>query len=347
MKNFLFIIFSFVFLYACKVDPKINAPLPADNLAEIIPEGWPTPFYTFSVNTISEEKFILGRSLFYETKLSKNDSISCATCHQQFVAFAHAGHKTSHGIREQLGNRNAPGIFNTTWHTSFMHDGGINHLEVQPLGPISNPIEMDESIVNVIAKLQASEKYKTMFKNAYGSEEVTSQKMLWAMAQFQGLMYSYNSKYDSYKGGNGTTQLSTEEARGYSLFQAKCNSCHTEPLFSDFNFRNNGLAFDPFYKDSGRYRITNLASDIYKFKTPSLRNIVKTGPYMHDGRFTTLEQCLDHYTGGITNMTNIDPLLAGGTLGLSAQDKADIISFLHTLTDYKFLTDKRFADPNF
>jgi len=346
MKQISLSIFLIILFYSCKVDPKINAPLPSDNIAEIIPEGWPKPNYTFSTNTVSEAKFILGRALFYENKLSKNDSISCGSCHLLFVAFAHAGHKVSHGIREQVGNRNAPGIFNMTWHTSFMHDGGINHLELQPLAPIANPIEMDENIVNVIAKLQASEKYKTLFKNAFGSEEVSSQKMLLAMAQFQGLIYSYNSKFDSYKRGETAIQLNEAEARGYSLFQAKCNACHTEPLFSDFNIRSNGLAVDPFYKDSGRYRITNLASDIYKFKTPSLRNIAKTGPYMHDGRFTTLKQCLDHYTGGITNMTNIDPLLAGGTLGLSEQDKNDIIAFLETLTDYKLLTDKRFADPN-
>jgi len=345
MRQFIWI-FLVVFIYSCKVDPKINAPLPSDKLEEVVPSGWPLPFYTFSQNTISENKFILGRSLFYETMLSKDNTISCGSCHQQFVAFAHADHDVSHGINGLIGTRNSPGLFNLTWHTSFMHDGGVNHIEVQPLAPITNPIEMDENINTVVAKLQASQKYKTLFKNAYESEEVNSQKIFKAMSQFMGLMYSYNSKFDAYKRGETAIQLSEAEARGYSLFQAKCNACHTEPLFSDFNMRSNGLAADPFYKDSGRYKITNLASDIYKFKTPSLRNIAKTGPYMHDGRFTSLKQCLDHYTGGITNMTNIDPLLAGGTLGLSEQDKNDIIAFLLTLTDYKFLNDKRFADPN-
>lgn len=336
-----------LFLFSCKVDPKINAPLPSDDLKEIIPPGWPQPVYTFSVNTISEDKFILGRSLFYEDMLSKNDSVSCASCHQQFVAFANAAHKFSHGIHDQLGNRNAPGIFNVNWHPAFMHDGGINHIEVQPLGPISNPVEMGEKIENVIAKLQNSEKYRKLFKNAFGDDEVTSQRMLRSMALFMGMMYSYNSKFDQYKRGENGVQLNDAEARGYNLFQAKCNSCHVEPLFSDFKFRNIGLSPDPVLKDSGRYRITKLNTDIYRFKTPSLRNVALTYPYMHDGRYATIEQCIEHYNSGIAMTINLDPLFSGGSMPISAQEKADLVAFLNTLTDNKFIKDNRFADPNF
>ena len=335
-----------LFAFACKVDPKINSFLVEDNLTEMVPAGWPQPVYTFSVNTISKDKFALGRVLFYETMLSKNNSVSCGSCHQQFVAFANADHAFSHGLYDLSGRRNAPAIFNVNWIPLFMHDGGINHIEVQPLGPISNTLEMGENINDVITKLQASAKYKTLFKNAYGNEEVNSQKMLRAMAQFMGLMYSNNSKYDYYKRGENYVQLNPAELRGYSLFLNNCNSCHKEPLFSDYRFRNNGLQVNVFLKDSGRANITRLTEDIYKFKTPSLRNIAKTGPYMHDGRFATLEECLDHYTNGITNQVNLDPLLQSGSIPLSTQDKADIISFLNTLTDYKFINDKRFADPN-
>lgn len=351
MKRFsVYIFFAFtlfVITFSCKVDPKINKPLPTNDLRERTPDGWPQPFYTFTNNPITEDKFILGRYLFYEPILSKDNTISCASCHQNFAAFAHADHALSHGINGLQGTRNAPGIFNATWHTSFMHDGGINNIEVQPLAPIQNPVEMDDSINKVIAKLQASAKYKNLFQKAYGSEEVNSQKMFKAMAIFMTMMYSMDSKYDYYKRGENNVVFTETEQRGYELFLTKCNSCHKEPVFSDFQFRNNGLPMDIYLKDSGRVRITTLPTDKFKFKTPSLRNVAKTAPYMHDGRFNTLDECLNHYTNGITNMVNIDPLLQSGSIPLNAQEKQDIISFLNTLTDYKFINDKRFADPNF
>lgn len=340
-----------VLLQSCKVDPKIQVPLPSNNLVATVPAGWPQPKYNFENNPITEDRFILGRYLFYEPMLSRDNSVSCASCHQNATAFANADHDFSHGVptvsgEEQFGVRNSPAMFNLNWHTSFMHDGGINHIELQPLGPITNPIEMDENISNVIAKLQASEKYRRLFKNAYGDEVINSQHMLKAMAQFMGLLYSYNSKFDHYKRREKKVELTEQELRGYGIFLEKCNSCHKEPLFSDFQFRSNGLSYNSNLKDSGRAHITGLEEDRFKFKTPSLRNIALTKPYMHDGRFTTLEQCLDHYTNGITNFTNLDPLLTNG-IPLSAQEKSDIISFLNTLTDYEFVQDKRFGDPNF
>ncbi len=336
-----------LFVVCCKVDPKIKEALPVNNLAEVVPAGWPQPAYTFSTNPISENTFILGRALFYETLLSADNKVSCGSCHQNFVAFANADHKVSHGIEQRLGTRNAPAMFNLTWHPYFMHDGGVNHIELQPLAPISNTLEMGESIGNVIAKLQGTAKYRELFKKAYGSEEVNSQGLLKALAQFMGLMYSYNSKYDYYKRHENNVHFNEEEARGYSLFLANCNSCHKEPLFSDFKFRNNGLKIDPYLKDSGRAHITSLPEDRYTFKTPSLRNVALTYPYMHDGSLQTLEECLDHYTNGIVNLTNLDPLLPTNGLQLTAQDKQDIIAFLHTLTDFKLINDKRFMDPNF
>jgi cytochrome c peroxidase len=347
MRRISGIFFSFLFIFSCKVDPKINNPLPTDNLVEIIPAGWPQPVYTFSINTISQDKFVLGRALFYETMLSRDNSIACASCHQQFVAFANADHPLSHGLNGLLGKRNAPAIFNVNWIPLFMHDGGINQIENQPVGPITNPVEMAEDLNSVMQKLQASAKYKSLFTKAYGTEEVSSQKMMRALAQFMGLIYSNNSKYDYYKRGENNVTLSPSESHGYNLFLSNCNICHKEPLFSDYQFRNNGLPVDAFLKDSGRAHITRVATDIYRFKTPSLRNIAKTGPYMHDGRFTTLEECLDHYTNGITNLTNLDPWLETWVIQLSPQDKTDIIAFLNTLTDYKFINDKKFSDPNF
>jgi cytochrome c peroxidase len=331
-------------LFSCKVDPPIHSLIEAAPLAEKFPAGWPSPVYTFSANPISNEKFELGRALFYDPILSRDNTISCGTCHQQNAAFANSDHRVSHGIDNIEGPRNAPPIFNMNWHPLFMHDGGINHLEVQPLGPISNPIEMDENISNVLVKLAASEKYRVMFGKAYGSEEITSERMLKAMAQFMGLMYSNNSKYDQFKRRENGVSLSDAEARGYSVFQEKCNGCHTEPLFSDFKFRNNGLKVDPLLNDSGRARITKNIGDLYKFKTPSLRNIALTSPYMHDGSISTLEKCLDHYSSGIVNHTNLDPSLEYG-IPLSPGQKSDVIAFLKTLTDYTFVYGKRFSQP--
>ncbi|MCU0359694.1 MAG: cytochrome-c peroxidase [Bacteroidia bacterium] len=335
---------SALLLSNCKVDPKIKPVIETDNVAEIIPEGWPQPYYTFSTNPVSEAGFILGRALFYETLLSKDNTISCGTCHQLNSAFANTDHKLSHGINDLLGTRNTPGLFNLTWHTSFMHDGGINHIENQPPAPITNTVEMGEDLNTVVKKLQESEKYRNLFKNAFGDELINTQRIFKAITQFQGLIYSYNSKYDNYKAGKA--QFSEAESRGYALFLAKCNACHKEPLFSDFQFRSNGLPVDPSLNDIGRAMIENQPENYYKFKTPSLRNIAKTGPYMHDGRYSTLQQCLNHYTNGITNLTNLDPLLING-IQMTDSEKADIIEFLFTLTDYKLLSDQRFADPNF
>jgi cytochrome c peroxidase len=244
------------------------------------------------------------------------------------------------GINGILGKRNSPALQNLNWNTSFMHDGGILNLEVQPLGPIANSIEQNENIGNVINKLNSTTKYKTLCNAAYGDEVMTSQRLLKSLAQFMGTMYSFNSKYDDVKKGAKT--FSIDEQNGYNVFVAKCATCHTEPLFTNHEFKNNGIGVS-LLNDSGRAHVTNLVSDLYKFKTPSLRNIEKSAPYMHDGRFNTLEDCLNHYSSSIASFPTLDPLLIGG-FSLTAQNKKDIISFLKTLTDPTFLNDKRFAE---
>lgn len=343
--KYIFLISCLIFLFtACSVDPEINPIISNDDVKEIIPEGWPTPSYNFSNNPLTPDGFTLGRALFYEPMLSSDNSISCGSCHQQFAAFANGGHDFSHGVGGLLGNRNGPAIQNLNWNTSFMHDGGVNHIEVQPAGPITNPVEMNETLSNVVAKLSSSGKYKQLFSKAFGDETVTTQRMFKAMAQFMGTMYSYNSKYDKVK--KGTETFSVSEQNGYNLFVQKCTTCHKEPLFSDYELRNNGLSVNVNLKDSGRAHITHNLSDLYKFKTPSLRNIEKTGPYMHDGRFYTLEQCLDHYVSGIVISSTLAPELQSGSIPLTVQEKTDIIAFLKTLTDTKFLTDSRFAETN-
>ena len=332
--------FVVIALNGCETDPPIPEELPSDNIHLVIPDGWPAPNYDFSTNRLTEEGFVLGRKLFYDTKLSRDNSISCASCHQQFAAFSHLDHRLSHGIDGLFGTRNAPGLYNLNWQNSFMWDGGVNHIEVQPTAPLTNPVEMDETIDNVVLKLQNDPDYREMFKSAFGTTTVTSQLMLKAMAQFMGMLVSYNSRYDQYTRGKAT--LTTPETNGLALFQSNCASCHTPPLFSNYQFANNGL--DTAFADGGRGIITGAPSDMGTFRVPSLRNVALSPPYMHDGRFETLQEVLNHYVSGVKNSATLHPSLAGG-IALTAQEQNDIIAFLKTLSDYTFINDKRFNDP--
>ncbi len=341
-KEFVFYIII-IFLSSCSVDPEIKPLITNDDIKEITPIGWPTPTYNFSNNALTADGFKLGRELFYDPILSANNTISCGSCHQQFAAFSHSGHGVSHGINGLLGTRNSPTLQNLNWNPSFMWDGGINHIEVMPLAPITNPVEMNETMPNVILKLTNSAKYQQLFISAFGNSTVNSQLIFKAIAQFMGTMYSNNSKYDNVK--QGKDFFTPQEQEGYSVFVQKCATCHTEPLFTDFKFRNIGLSINTFYQDSGRAHITGNYNDGYKFKTPSLRNIEKSGPYMHDGRYTSLTQCITNHFNGNGHPTTIDLQIQAG-ITLTTQQNNDVILFLRTLTDTKYLTDKRFSDPN-
>lgn len=340
----MFSLAAIIFVVSCKKDvaiPDING-LNSD-VSFIIPQGWPAPYYNFKNNQLTNSGFALGRKLFYDTRLSKDNSTSCGTCHQSFAAFAQADHSVSHGVNEQLGTRNSPALFNLNWHTSFMWDGGVNHIEVQPLAPITNPVEMDETLVNVLAKLEQDPLYKRMFRDAFGTEEINTERMFKSMAQFMGAMVSSNSKYDKYMRKENGVSLSSRELSGLAIFENKCAGCHVAPLFTDHSFRNIGLKPSGI-NDSGRAHITFDANDVYKFKVPSLRNLTYTQPYMHDGRFATLEQVFDQMEKGIYDFPTLDPLLKNG-IKLSAQEREDLKAFLKTLDDETFIKDKRFFEP--
>ena len=307
------------------------------------PLGFPQPVYDLKENKTTPEGFVLGRKLFYDPILSADSSVSCAFCHQRIAAFAHIDHTLSHGINGLIGNRNVPPLQNLIWQQNFMWDGGINHLEVQPLAPLSNSKEMGESLKHVLEKLQRNKGYVIDFNNVFKDTIITSDKLLKALAQFTSLMISSNSKYDKYV--KGEEELTEGELRGLQLFRSHCSNCHAEPLFTDNTFRNIGLKPDTALRDSGRIKITGVADDYMKFKVPGLRNVAMTYPYMHDGRFRTLQQVLKHYADG-KFYTNYDKAIEKN-VGLTSQEQADIISFLKTLTDEQFLHDRRFADPNF
>lgn len=331
---------------SCSQDVPIKPQASLDDIEFKVPPGFPQPVYTFGGNEVTPERFKLGRALFYETRLSRDNTISCGSCHQQFAAFAHFEHSVSHGIDGLTGTRNSPALFNIAWHPNFMWDGGINHIEVQPLAPITNPIEMDETMGGVISKLKADAVYKQMFNDAYGSELINSQLIFKALALFQSLMISSNSRFDKYMRNEPGGTMSNEELNGLNLVRQKCSPCHQEPLFTDYSFRNNGLPFDTVYNDVGRMKITLDPADSMKYKVPSLRNVGLSGSFMHDGRMNTLQEVLDHYDSGIVPSSTLDPMLSGG-IPLTDQEKSDIIRFLQTLNDYEFISDERFADPNF
>jgi cytochrome c peroxidase len=311
------------------------------------PANFPEPVYDIKNNPVTKEGFELGRQLFYEAVLSRDNSISCGNCHVQASGFTQHGHDLSHGIEDRLGNRNSPPIMNLAWNKSFMWDGGVFHLELFPLAPITNPVEMDEKMDNVLAKLRSKKKYRDGFLAAYGDEEITGKRVFNALTQFMLMCISDNSKYDSVmrKSGPKFTEL---EQRGYQLFRAKCSSCHKEPLFTDGSFRNNGLD-NTYNPDSGRQAITLDSNDRFKFKVPSLRNNAYTAPYMHDGRFTTLDQVLNHYSGGVKNSHTLDPLLRkNGIYGipLTGDEKTVLKAFLNTLNDKYFITRTDLSENN-
>jgi cytochrome c peroxidase len=324
-------------LESCRKDT-----VPTENISFYQPTRFPEPHYSFQNNPQSEAKFLLGRDLFYDPILSSDSTISCATCHAQTHAFADHGVALSSGVNGTLGKRNSPSITNMAWMKSFMWDGGVNHLEVFSVAPIINVLEMHETMANVVDKLNHNDYYQAKFLNAFEISVITDQHLLFALTQFMAGIISDQSKYDKYV--LGEVELTQEELSGLSLFRQHCATCHHEPLFTDHTYRNNGLD-NSFEDDLGRGLITLDTNDNGKFKVPSLRNVSLTYPYMHDGRFYTLDQVLNHYSEGIhSSSPNLDPLLAA-PLELSANEKNALKAFLNTLTDYELLDNKKLSEP--
>ncbi len=344
MKQSILAMMLLFFLCGCSEsnDEYVNIPLDLE-----IPSNFPEMFYDLSQNPPTQKGFELGKKLFYDGRLSSDGVISCAFCHIQEDAFTHHGHTVSHGVNNAIGMRNAQPLQNLAFQSVFMWDGASDHLDLQPIIPLTSPIEMDGNISKIIEMMKKDAVYKKLFSEAFPDGAINSEHMLQAMSQFMVMMVSSNSKFDKFRRNEPGGNFNPDESAGYNLFTSKCASCHSTDLQTDNSFRNNGLAVNPAVNDVGRYRVTELASDYYKFKIPSLRNIEKTAPYMHDGRFGTLESVLEHYNSGITDSATLDPILKqNGILGipLSAVEKRQLIAFMKTLTDNQFLTDKRFSE---
>lgn len=310
-------------------------------------------------NSLTKQGVKLGRMLFYEKAMSKDGSQACATCHMQEFAFSDTA-KFSIGVRDLPGKRQAMAVFNTAWHTNeFFWDGRSHLLRDQSLKPIEDELEMDESLDNVVKKLNEMQEYKDQFIRAFGTDEITSERISLALEQFMNSIVSNDSKYDQHLAGTAT--LTDSEERGKQLFfteynpffpeksGADCAHCHGGDNFENDLYMNNGLDSDGDITDFGREDVTSDKSDRGKFKVPSLRNVELTFPYMHDGRFATLEEVVDHYNSGIKPSATLDGAIEQTRekgLQLTDQDKADLVAFLKTLTDKSLTTNSAYSDPN-
>ncbi len=307
-----------------------------------VPEGWPKPKYNFSKNPLVPEKVLLGRALFYDPILSRDSTVSCSSCHTQYAAFTHIDHSLSHGIDGRIGTRNSPSLMNLAWQKEFMWDGRVNKLQNQAILPITHPDEMDETIDHVLQKLKHSTIYPALFYASFGDSTISGEQMLDALSQFMVSIVSSESRYDSVLRNQAV--FTPKEANGYNLFKQHCSSCHTEPLFTNQKYENNGLVCDTSLKDYGRVNVTHKSNDSFKFKVPTLRNIEISSPYMHDGRFKRLHDVVNHYTTGIHAGATLSPQLRS-PIQLSANEKVDLVAFLLTLTDIKFLSNKEYSYP--
>lgn len=345
MRHISFLLF-FVLItaIACHERGRGPAPTPTPFVYQA-PEGFP-PFFEPADNPTTLEGIALGRKLFYDPILSGDNTQACADCHRQENAFTDP-RQFSVGIDGVAGHRNSMSLVNIAWQHRLFWDGRAHGLEQQSLMPIQDPIEMHESLENAVAEIQAIPEYNEMFWRAFGTETVDTSLIAKALSQFERTFISFNSRYDRWR--LGLDSLNKEELIGMQLFSdpnsGGCAQCHSfGAIFSDFIFRNNGKELNP--TDLGRFAVSGLPQDIGAFKTASMRNVEYTAPYMHDGRFATLEEVLEFYNTGFQLGPHTDPAMYNLVRGrLSEQDKSNIIAFLKTLSEPEFLTNPAFSKP--
>lgn len=334
------VLLSFLFI-SCENDSYELIPKKDKEIIRVQPEGFPEKAYVGQQNPLTENGVALGKKLFEEGRLSADNLVSCSFCHMQEYAFTHHGHDLSHGVYDQVGMRNTPALQNLVWIKEYFYDGASNNLEMASLVPIHNELEMAETMPSIVKKLENDKAYQQMFLDAFGSTQVTSAGILKALAQYMAVLVSAESKYDLWKKEPIKYPLSSDEVQGYQLFQQKCSSCHSGALFTNQSFINNGLPPNPRINDLGRETVSGDPNDRYKFKVPSLRNVAYTAPYMHDGRFRTLESVLRFYNEGMVYSETIDEQLVNdGRIGIpmTAEEQRLIIAFLKTLSDKNFIT---------
>lgn len=351
-QTWIFFLSVAIVLQACRKDPSLepvpDGPTPYD--LHIPP--WaitPAQFPILSNGPLTVEGVALGRRLFYEKALSDNHTISCASCHVQANAFSDP-RQFSIGTDGSVGTRNSMAIVNAVWDEIFFWDGRASSLEMQAFKPVVDQREMRNSWPVVVQRLQSDPEYPRLFEEAFGTSTIDSFLVVKAIAQFERTLLSFNSRFDRYNYHGDSLILTPQEKRGKELFfgEAHCDNCHNAPLFHDSALRNIGMIGAD--EDGGLANITGLTSDRGRFKTPTLRNIAVTAPYMHDGRFNTLQEVVDFYADDVRlNDPNLDEHMfpwVMGEIDLDEQERSDLVAFLHTLTDQQFLNDPRFSDPH-
>jgi cytochrome c peroxidase len=327
-------------LFSCS-QPEDNVSTLADKKVISLPSHFPEVRYPSVVSSLTEEKIKLGKMLFFDPILSADSTVSCGSCHHQSVAFSDAPMVKSLGVGQTPGFRNTTAIQNLLWKKEFMADGGVFHLNLIAIAPVTDPLEMNANWSDVLARLNNHPNYTSAFARAYQTTKIEDQHLLQAVAAFMATMISADSKYDAVV--QGKAAFTSVEQRGFEVFSTYCAGCHKPPLFSDFSFRNNGQPLNP--SDPGRYRVTSVQTDKAKFQVPSLRNVALTPPYMHSGHLATLDQVLDHYAGGNADTTYMDPMLKANPFRPSASDQEALKKFLLTLTDPVYIQNEAFRKP--
>jgi len=300
------------------------------------PSDFPPISYQNPANPFTEAHIALGRKLFYDPNLSLTRNISCGSCHAQVHGFADHNLPLSFGIFGRKGKRNSPSLVNVAWMPNFMWDGGIRHLDVMPIAPLTDSTEMGMTLPLVLERVKENEEYKTLFMNAYGKFEVSETSVLLPLSQFMLSIISDQSKYDRVR--RSQDKFTANESNGYQIFKKNCSSCHQEPLFTRNDFQKNGITFNG--EELGRFRITQILEDSFYFKVPTLRNVELTYPYMHDGRFRTLEEVLEAYNQVDRNHAPNLP-----EFNLNTIEKEQLIAFLKTLTDYSLISNHKLSEP--
>ena len=348
-KQYLFFLSFFLLINCASKDEEIYTPVPYNlEIPVLFAEKLIAPIIPAN-NPLTEEGVALGKKLFFDSILSGDGTQSCASCHKPKIAFTDQ-QQLSLGVQGKFGKRNAMPLFNLAWNFDerFAWDGKEFGLEKQALEPVSNPIEMHANWKKVTERLQQNAAYPNLFFQAFGTSKIDSILVTQAIAQFERTLISGNSKFDQFL--REETTLTLEEQNGFDVFmdetKGDCFHCHgsnNNPLWTDNKFHNNGL--DATFLDLGLGEVTGNPNDNGKFKTPSIRNLVFTAPYMHDGRFTTLEEVINHYSEGLKKSATIDPLMKNinkGGVQLSTQDKTDLKAFLLALSDYDFNSNRAF-----
>lgn len=340
-------------LQACKRDSDVAPSAPGTTSYTLDIPSWVSATGNLPLTPndvpLTEEAIELGRMLFYDTALSDDRSLSCGSCHKQENAFSDP-RAFSLGTDGSIGARNSMAIVNLAWDNTFFWDGRASSLETQALLPVVDHAEMRNTWPEVVQRLQADDRYPPRFEHVFGSATIDSMRVVQAIAQFERTLLSFNSRYDRFEYGGDSLALTAQEIRGKELFfrAAHCSDCHGGPLLGDHSIRNNGL--DLVHTDLGFGGVTGNSAQNGRFKTPTLRNIAVTGPYMHDSRFTTLAEVVDFYAEDVQLDSpfldnHMFPWMAG-EVNLSAQDRSDLVAFLGSLTDHSFLTNPAFSDPN-